>query len=777
MTSNRTTSLIPGRKRQKIMNLPPTKKLKFFFYSLIMLCALLFVEGAFSTEPSKDELPTLTLSCKDADVRDILRAIAIQYHVNIVPDSSVSGSVTIHLANVPLEVGLETLLFVNGFTYEKKNGIYLVRKTGSSLGTVTVTAAKERMSIDVENADVKQVLREISRQAQINIVSEGDLAGSVTAQLYDVPIEEGLRTLLVVNGFTLNVDNGIYRVARSNLEKSSSFAIFSRKGLLSIDVKNAPVEDLLREIAAQSKINLSTVGNVRGNITLRLVDVTLEEALMTITSSHGYAYRKVGDIYLVGDPMMKPGQANPLLTEKVVYFNHIAAEEFLTMLPSDIPKTIATPLKDINAVALVGTEEMIARVEKFIREIDVVSDEIRSRRQDAISIEVDSEGLLTVDVKDALLSQVIREIAIRTGVDVIMLSEMTTKVNLRLDQVTLDEVFTALFKGSQYSYKKESKDGEEFYLIGSGAVTQGQSNPLTVVKKIKLAYLKPSELQALLPATIPQTNVVLAEEQNAVVVMGTEELVAEVEKYINEVDSPVPQVMIEALLLEVSRGQTRDLGFEWGGSMERSDLKVVPEVGITFDTLTELPKSFYASLNALFSENKARVLGQPKVATTSGKKATITVGWTDYFETTIRTFRGEEEVPTYGGYYRTGFNVLESGITLEITPWVGATKEITVEIHPEVKDAKLISKEHSTIAQRTVDTTVRVKDGETIVIGGLLQERETTEERKVPVLGSIPLLGNLFKNSHKVSDQTELVIIIQPRIINRSAEGKGASNK
>jgi type II secretory pathway component GspD/PulD (secretin) len=102
---------------------------------------------------------------------------------------------------------------------------------------------------------------------------------------------------------------------------------------------------------------------------------------------------------------------------------------------------------------------------------------------------------------------------------------------------------------------------------------------------------------------------------------------------------------------------------------------------------------------------------------------------------------------------------------LDITPWVGAAGEITALIHPDIRDAKRVSREHSTIANRSLDTAVRVKDGETIVIGGLIQRNEETRETKVPVLGSIPVLGHLFKESHKTQSDTELIIIIKPKII------------
>jgi type II secretory pathway component GspD/PulD (secretin) len=91
--------------------------------------------------------------------------------------------------------------------------------------------------------------------------------------------------------------------------------------------------------------------------------------------------------------------------------------------------------------------------------------------------------------------------------------------------------------------------------------------------------------------------------------------------------------------------------------------------------------------------------------------------------------------------------------------------EITVLIHPDIRDAKQISKEHSTIANRTLDTNVRVKDGENIVIGGLIQKSENSQESKIPWLGSIPILGHLFKKSNDTNNNTELIIIVRPKLI------------
>lgn len=798
----------------------------------IQLCLILFLSATicFAAGDSQEAPPAaasnatgllLTLSCKEADVRDVLRGIAMQYGINIVPDSNVVGNVTTYLQDAPFETGLATLLETNGFEYEKRDGMYLVHIKDSALKSFEISFQDDKLTVDAENADVRQLLRAISLKTGMNIVSESDLAGNITAHLSDVPLEEALYALLTANGFIVDEDNGIYRIRSSGMRAQQrgvgSFSVSYRNGRLFIDAKNTLVADILSEVASQAKINLATVGNVQGTVTVRLDGVNLEQALDTLTDATGTVYTVIDNIYMVGDPTVRPGQTNPLLERKVVWLKHIEVQDLMNSLPSDIPKTSVTISQDRNALIVLGSQKTIQQLEKLLEEIDVENPDIRSRQETAIAVEVDDAGLLTIDAKDAPMETLLREISIRKGIDMTLLgsaglgtqtSARTLRasvierqqeaqstqqsatptaaayrrgiprsgrtsgdlVNFRISKATLEETFDALFKGTEYTYKKSMEENREFYIIGTGDLITGADNPLVVSKKISLQYLKASTVIDILPLTIPDPNIIVIEDQNAIVIMGTPRLVDEVESYLAQVDSPTPQIMIEALLIEVASGNSRELGINWSwfDDSEGNVVEVGPGLFAAFDSLAGVPENFFAALNALVSENKARVLAKPRVATTNGVKATMEVGWKEYFETTTEIYRGED-VPV-GGYTRRGFNLLETGIKLGITPWVGAAEEITVSIQPDINEPKVISKEHSTITQRTLDTTVRVKDGETIVIGGLIQRNETASESKVPVLGSIPLLGNLFKESRKEYTDTELIIIVKPKLIGSTEE-------
>ncbi len=797
-----------------------------------------------------DDSHILSLSCKNADVIDILRAIAIQNGVNIVPDSTVSGTVTIHLANAPFETGLQTLLETNGFTLEKKDDIYLVHKKVVTKENVKITASDGFLTIDATGADALEVINQLSTKASINIVAESKLTGTITAHLSSVPIEDALNALFSAHNFTLYQNADIYYVGSRTSRQDSSFVIFFSKGapgfprnegLLTIDVKDAPLADVLEEVATQTKINYVSIGDIKGSVTMRLKDVTLEQALNMLTAASGAAYKIVDGIYIVGNATARPGEDNPLLERKIIWLKHLEVAEVISLLPSNIPKTSVTPVFDHNAIIVLGTQQTIEAMEQLIEELDVENADIRSRKPSAIWVDVSEDGLLTVDAKDASMNLVIRELSIKAGIDIVFIessggnavarSESTVarrvvqrsteserqqaarqttqqrpvrrsryrssrgdavgNINIRLEKATLEKVFDALFSGTPYTYAKKQNGKRTLYLIGTGDLAIGIDNPLITSKKIPLEYLDVIRITEVLPPTISSTNITVIVDENAIVVTGTPQMITSLEEYLSQIDTPTPQVMIDVILLELTEGNTKDLGIEWSAQHNSSILELDNGAGFMFNSLEKVPDAFKVSLQALLTENKARILANPRVAVLSGATASINVGIQYLFQTTTEIYRdaygtstgvittesgtqarrqpsrgqGTTTPYTSGGFTRRAFDTIDTGISLDITPWVGNAGEITMTIKPEIRDADRITAEESRIANRSIDTVIRVKDGGMIVIGGLLQEKTLSTNKKIPIIGRIPLLGNLFSSSNQTSSQSELVIIITPKLI------------
>ena len=183
-----------------------------------------------------------------------------------------------------------------------------------------------------------------------------------------------------------------------------------------------------------------------------------------------------------------------------------------------------------------------------------------------------------------------------------------------------------------------------------------------------------------------------------------------------------------------------------------------------------------AQLRALAAQTDVRVVSTPRVATLNNHKALIKVVRNQVFfiaETDVQIVEGVGTTTT------TDFvpQIIPIGVTLDVTPRISQDGEVTLHIHPSVSEVVAVQPQPSTdpsaqqtgslpvVDLRETDTVVRVRDAETIVIGGLMRSRNLDMERKVPFFGDLPLLGAFFRSTNVEELRTELIILLTPRIL------------
>ena len=263
------------------------------------------------------------------------------------------------------------------------------------------------------------------------------------------------------------------------------------------------------------------------------------------------------------------------------------------------------------------------------------------------------------------------------------------------------------------------------------------------------------------------------------------------EDVIQKLDIPRSMVYIEALLMEVDMSTSLNIGIDWtafgkaslggketlvGGGFspgfpQPSDLL---QGGLTLGMLTEpltiagvTVSNITAIINAVKTNDDFRILSTPQVLTTDNEEARITVGENRPFQTRSTTDQS-------GGTFES-FEYRDVAKTLKITPHVTEDRLVRMVINLEVTSinqaATLTTASTLPITnKRTVDTTVIVKDNQTVVIGGLIDDSTTANENQVPALGDVPLLGWLFRNKSQNNVKTNLYIFITPRVIKNPAE-------
>jgi general secretion pathway protein D len=258
------------------------------------------------------------------------------------------------------------------------------------------------------------------------------------------------------------------------------------------------------------------------------------------------------------------------------------------------------------------------------------------------------------------------------------------------------------------------------------------------------------------------------EETNSLLVLTSTKNYQRIKPILDELDKPVGQVLIKVLFAEITHSNNVDLGTEFSawnlrGAGDSNNVQALTAFGSPAGglTATVFDKTLDVTVRALQQTGKLNILSRPYILTSNNQEATITVGNQVPFATGTTTVAGQTQVTTE---YR------DIGIILAVTPQINPEGLVIMTVRPEISsttgDSVQVSSELSlpVFATRTSETKVAVHNGQTIVIGGLIQDEIRDTIKKVPVLGSVPVVGNLFKRTQKEKAKTELLIFLTPHV-------------
>jgi type II secretory pathway component GspD/PulD (secretin) len=304
------------------------------------------------------------------------------------------------------------------------------------------------------------------------------------------------------------------------------------------------------------------------------------------------------------------------------------------------------------------------------------------------------------------------------------------------------------------AYGLSAAEFNDVLMISEGIPRSPSSYLLSEIDTIPTKYVDAANARNLLPVFL-QDYVKVNSEQNAVVLSAPQEVLKKFREDIARFDIPASQILVDLLVVELTDTTSDQLGLNFSFGNAGEGIESNPFAGnLLFRAISSLPQQFSATLRALQEKGKARVRANPRIATVSGRRASIFVGRQRYIVTPI----------DIGGGQR---NFIDAGVRLGMTPFTGGQGQILVDVDAEVSTLSAIDPitrlpEKST---RTASTIVRVGDGGTIVIGGLRQQESREVRTKVPVLGDVPLIGPLFRTKDIRHTQTELLIFITPRTL------------
>lgn len=573
-------------------------------------------------------------------------------------------------------------------------------------------------NLDFKDTDIRDVIRSLATMYDLNIFIDNSIANKVTLHLSHVKVYDIIKFIVEENNLRLVETEYILKILPAEIPPPKPKEIFIEyeEGLLSVDFKNEPVDDAMRLVAQKSGATILLDKYVSGRINGLLQKVPFEVGLRHLLENNGFLLDKNKNIY--------------------------------TVQPAEEPFT------------------------------EGEGKSIRSRGGRYVQVE---DSLISIDVHNVTFNQLVQEAARKLDKNIFIYGNLEGSISARVEGLLFQDFLNFLFQGSNYTFKIQ--DG--VYLIGDKTVKGISSSEL-----IKLDYLKADALEKLLPQSFTaKAEIKYIIEQNGVMVIGTNNIIKDIKDYIKQIDQPSPQILIEALVIDFNTSKLRNISIKAGYSnAAQADTsggiinQLLPGIDLLFNSKTinrfidkagnfmgvanvgKLPDDFYMQVKALESEGMAQIRSRPQIATLNGYPAEISIGQTQYYKLVTRTpYRDPTQV--YLSETET-FHTIEANVSLKITPWVSASGEITVEIHPEFRTpvGSFNAQVPPTIQTRSLKSTVRLRDGETIVLGGLI--RTVVEENTVglPYIRHLPLIGGLFESKNYNKYREELIIYITPHL-------------
>lgn len=403
-----------------------------------------------------------------------------------------------------------------------------------------------------------------------------------------------------------------------------------------------------------------------------------------------------------------------------------------------------------------------------------------------------------VDIRNLLTS-----IALANNLNIVISDEVQGNVSVKLSNINAQDMIKIIAENNNYTYQFKDNviyisKGDKDINLYTVQINYLELDKIAQTINLMLTGNLPDKIDDKDKKTAINNKVMIDESENTISFYGTLKQYEQIKNFLQEQDKPQKQVSLEAKVTAIQKDAAKDLGVSW----EWSKLPQSPEHEITYDTVKHTvinedgskeeitdylpvdevtrkwnddenipgvirfgkgvdgyPYEFYyaAKIDALISDGKANILARPNITTIQGKEAVINIG----SEVPVPTVSTTNSTTTTSIKYR------EAGIILKCTPRVNEDGIITVKVHTEVSSPMYVEDMKAyRFQKRSADTIVRLKDGQTMVIGGLIGSDEAKQMSKIPFLGDIPILGNLFKHIQKSKSDTEVMIFLTAHEVN-----------
>jgi general secretion pathway protein D len=363
------------------------------------------------------------------------------------------------------------------------------------------------------------------------------------------------------------------------------------------------------------------------------------------------------------------------------------------------------------------------------------------------------------------------------GINVLFDPEYSSKrISIDLTNTSLEDALLILATASQ-TFWKPITPGTIFV----AADTRAKRSQLEQ-QAIRVLYLANAtqqndlnDIQTSLRNVLPNAKLYGVQSQDAIVMRGTPDELLLAEQLIDDLDKARPEVMIDVTVMQVDRDKVRNIGLQWPQTLSASLATTSTASGATL-TLNDLAnlnaKNFSltvgtAQAEMLLTDTDTQIMQNPRLRAADGQKATMKIG--ERIPVATGSFSAPTGSSAANPYVNTQFQYVDIGVVMEMTPTIHYNGDVTLKMKVEITshngDTTISGVTEPIIGQQSVEEMIRLKEGESNILGGLLQEQNNHTVSGTPGLGEVPLLKYLFSTQNRELQHEEIVFLVTPHLV------------
>ncbi len=583
-----------------------------------------------------------------------------------------------------------------------------------------------KVQLNVSSLELSELINSISLENNLNVVVEPNLNQLITYNFFDVQVKDVFAYLYQNYEIDIDFVGSIISFKKrtkkeeksKKVEKLLNVTYNDENKFLSVDLKNDTLSKVFNLVTQKTGINFIISNEVRDkSLNGYFLNRPIEQVLEMICTANNLALKKQENDFIIS--------------------------------PIDLEtKKTQDPSKQIRKDKI--------QDENFLLEMDI------NKKLNILAFNRD-------------ILEIISESAKKFEVNYIIYSNIEGKTNININGVSFDELLGIILQGSKYGFRKS----ENVYLIGESKI-EG-------IRKTEILKIENRTIESVV-STLPKEIISDLEvkefiELNALIISGTEKKINELISFVKKLDVVVAMVQIDVIILYSKKGSINNTGIKAGIKPTATETsgQVFPELDITMGAnsinsilnaingfgllnLGQVTEKFYVSLQALESNSFIKIESTPKISTLNGHEASISIGETTYYQET--QVNVQTSVTNQGVLQSKIWKSVDANLTVKIKPIVSADEYVTLKITVNQDDfsGKVDPSSPPNISTQTLESLIRVKNGEVILLGGLEKKKNNDSGSGVPWISRVPVLKWFFSSRQKEKDLSKLHILVRPTV-------------